>query len=103
MGSSVVVVINELVEECLQFGEGLGWRLGGEPFLEGLVESFDFPAGGGVVGSGVFLCDAEVGERRLELVASASVAGEAHGVDETVVGEHGGGKPVFSGCFGEGV
>lgn len=41
-----------------------------------------------VVGPGVFLGDVQVGEPGFELVSSASVAGEACGVDEAVVGEH---------------
>ena len=31
----------------------------GEPFFEGLVEAFNFSAGGGVVGGGVDLVDVE--------------------------------------------
>jgi hypothetical protein len=34
----------------------VGW-LGGQPAFEGLLEAFDFAAGGGVVGAGVFLDD----------------------------------------------
>ena len=84
----VVVVVGELVEEGLQVGDG-GW-LGGssaEPFFQGLLEAFDFAAGGGVVGSGVLLGDVEADEFGFEGVASASSAGEAGGEDHPVVGQ----------------
>jgi hypothetical protein len=56
--AAVVVGLDEGVELVLQVGEGGGAWLVGEPFFEGLMESFDFPAGGGVVGCGVDLGDA---------------------------------------------
>ena len=40
--------------------------LGGQPFLECLLESLDFSAGGWVVGSGVLLFDAQGGEAGFE-------------------------------------
>ena len=44
-------------------GGGLSW-LGSQPVLEGLLESLDFAAGGGVVGSAVLLDDAEQAAER---------------------------------------
>ena len=64
---------------------GLG--LGSEPFLEGLLEPFDFAARGGVVRSAVLLHDALSDEFGLEGVAAAVSAGEACGVDHAVVGQ----------------
>ena len=55
----MVVDLGEGVEEVLEFGEVGGWGSWGEPLFEGLLESFDFAAGGGMVGSGVFLFDLE--------------------------------------------
>ena len=55
VGSVVVVGVGEVVELVLELVDGVGAVLGGEPFLEGLLESFDFAAGCWVVGSGVFL------------------------------------------------
>ena len=48
VGPVLVVVLAEGVDQGLQLGDGRGlvW-LGGEPFLEGLLEAFDFAAGGG--------------------------------------------------------
>ena len=74
------------------------WRAGGlgaEPVLHGLLEAFDFAAGGGVVGLGSFSGRVPVAELFLELVAAAlaSVAGEAGCVDHAVVGESGGRMP----------
>jgi hypothetical protein len=34
-------------------------RLSTEPFFESLLEAFDFAAGGGVIGPGILLSDAE--------------------------------------------
>ena len=73
VGSSVVVFIDEGVDQGLEFVVGCWlWGLGCQPFLEGLVEAFDFAAGGGVVGSGVLLLDLEGGEAGLEAVAAAA-------------------------------
>ena len=83
----VVVGVGEAVEQCLEFGEGGGLGLGSEPFLEGLLEPFDFAAGGGVVRSAVLLHDAVRDEFGLEGVASAVPASEACGVDHAVVGQ----------------
>jgi len=48
VGSLLVVVVDEPVEQALEFGEVMGGVVGSEPFLEGLVEAFHFPAGGRV-------------------------------------------------------
>ena len=51
-------MLAELVlEEGLQFGEGGGGVLAGEPFFEGLVEAFDLAAGLRVVGARVLVGD----------------------------------------------
>ena len=84
VGPVVVVVAGEFVEEVLELVEVVGAGLGGEVFLEGLLETFDFSAGGGVVGRGVLLFGAEVSEAGLEGVAAAFPAGEAGGVDHGV-------------------
>ncbi len=83
----VVVVVDEVVEVGLEFGDGACWWVGAEPSFECLVEAFDFAAGGGVVGSGVLLDDVVSGEFGLEAVASAASACQAGGEDHSVVGE----------------
>ena len=103
MGEVAVVGVGEFVEERLEFVEVVGAALGGEPFFEGLLETFDFPAGGGVVGRRVLLFGAEVSEAGLEGVAANFPAGEAGGVDHGVVGERGRGNPVVSTRLVEGV
>lgn len=85
MRSLVVVDGAEPVEECLELGEVLGGGLLVEPAFEGLLESFDLPAGGGMVRSAVLLDDAESSEFGFERVASAAPAGEACGEDHAVV------------------
>ena len=67
------------------------------------MESFDLAAGRWVVRAGVFLVDAEGNESGFEAVASSSTTGESCGVDEAVVSQDGGGKPLFSSSFVEGV
>src|SRR6266568_5274843 len=101
MGAVVVVLVDELVDELLDLGEaaGLVW-LAAEPLFEGLLESFDFAAGGGVVGAGVLLRDAEGAEFGFESV-TAGVSGESGGVDHAVVGEGGGGDAVCGSGFTE--
>ena len=103
VGSVVVVELDEVVEQGLEVGEGLGWGLFGEPAFEGLLEALYLPAGGGVVGAGVLLADPEGGEDCLEGVAAAAATGEAGGVHHGVVGQHRGGKALLSGCSSEGV
>ena len=91
------------VDEALELVEAVGAGVGFEPFFEGLLETFDFSAGGGVVGCGVLLFGAEVSEAGLEGVSAAFAAGEAGGVDHGVVGERGRGNPVLSTGLVEGV
>ena len=92
----VVVVGNEALEQCLQFGDrGRLIGLGGEPALECLLEPLDFPAGGRVVGPGVLLRDAEAAKLRLEGVASPLAAGQARGEDHAVVGQRRRGNSVL--------
>jgi len=101
VGAAVVVFVDEGVELGLEFGDGGGAGLAGEPFFEGLVEAFDFPAGGGVVRGGVDVVDAEAVEFGFEGVASAFAAGEAGGEDHAVVGECGVGDAMAGSGFGE--
>ena len=49
-----VVVGGEGVQLLLESGEGGGGRAGGQPFLQGLLESFDFALGLGVAGRPFF-------------------------------------------------
>ena len=88
MGPLVVVDIDECVDGCLEFAEGVGGWPCGEPFLHCLLEAFNFAGGGGVTGSGVLLGDAEFGEPGFELVPASSPARETNRVDESVAGEH---------------
>ncbi len=59
-----VVVGGEVVQLGLQLGDGRRWWQAGESLLEGLVQPFDFAAGGRVVGPGVAQRDAEGGTGR---------------------------------------
>jgi hypothetical protein len=52
MWAHPVVVVGELVEQCLELGQG-GGGMGCEPFLLGLVETLDLAAGLRMVGPGV--------------------------------------------------
>ena len=102
----VVVLGDEGIEKVLQLGQGSGLDgSGAEPLLQGLLESLDFAAGGGAVGSGVLLDHVEPSELVLEGVASAAASGEADGVDHPIVSEGGGGDPMqghgFAECCGD--
>jgi hypothetical protein len=55
----LVVVLAERVELVLQPGWGAGGWSGGEPALQGLVESFDLALGLWVAGRAVLLLDPE--------------------------------------------
>ena len=59
VGSAVVVFVGEGVELGLKFFDRGGFGLLEQPAFEGLVEAFDFSAGGGVVGGGVDLAYSE--------------------------------------------
>ena len=84
--ASVVVVVGELVQQCLERGQGRRGRAGVQPVLEGLVEAFDLALGLGVVRGAVLLRDAEGGQLDLEGVGSVAESG---GEDESVVGQRG--------------
>lgn len=99
--AAVVVFVDEGVELGLDVAECGGFGLLLEPAFEGLVEAFDFPTGGGVVGGGVDLADSEVAEFGFEFVASAAAAGESGGEDHAVVGEGGVRDAMGCGGFGE--
>lgn len=59
VGSLGVVLIAEAIQQCLELGQGrgLGW-LGQQPFLHGLLEAFNFPAGSRMAWAGILLGDA---------------------------------------------
>lgn len=97
----MVVFVGEGVELGLELGEGGGFGLFLQPAFEGLVEAFDFPAGGGVVGGGVDLADLQAAEFGFEAVASAAAAGQPGGEDHAVVGEGGVWDAMGCGGFGE--
>jgi hypothetical protein len=98
----LVIELDEGVEEALQLADRGGLdRLGGQPLLHGLLESFGFAAGGGVVGAGVLLHHAEAAQLVLERVAAAAAAGVAGGVDHRVIGQRGRGDAVLSCGVGE--
>jgi len=59
VGSGLVVVGGEAVEDDLELLAGGDGVLGVEELFEGLVEAFDLAAGLGVVGAGVLRGDAE--------------------------------------------
>ena len=76
----VVVGLDEGVDQRLQLADrGRLDRLGAQPLLQGLLEAFDFAAGGGVVGSGVLLGDVPVVELLLESVAASAAADAGQG------------------------
>ncbi len=99
----VVVDAGEGVQQGLEVGEGGGLDgLGAEPVLHGLLESFDFPLGLGVVRLAVLLLYAEAAQLVLEGVAAASAAGQAGGEDHAVVGQGGGRDAVLLAGSAEG-
>ena len=89
LGPAGVVVETEGVELQLELGDRSGWRLLGQESLEGLVETFDFAAGLGVVGSRVL--DLHTQALQLELQEDLAAAGPG-GEDSGVVAEQGGGE-----------
>jgi hypothetical protein len=105
VGSGFVVVGAESEQLAGERGGRGCWGLGGEPFLLGLVEPFDLPAGLRMVGAGVVEADAEAAEFDLERdpAAADSFAGESAGEDHAVVGEHRGGDSPAQERFLEGV
>jgi hypothetical protein len=90
MGASMVVLIDEPVDERLEGLDGGGLvGLGTQPVLQGLPEPLDLAAGGRVVGAGVLLVDAEatqfvlqaVAARRAVAASSGEPGGEHHAVE----------------------
>ena len=69
-----VVVGGEGVELGLELGQGGCRGLGGQPFLQGLLESLDFALGLGVVRAAVLLLDPEAAQFVLQAVAAAAAA-----------------------------
>ena len=100
-GPAVVVLVDEVVDLGLEFGDGGGAGLAGEPFLEGLVEAFNFSAGGGVVGGGVDLCDAVAVQFGFKAVAPALAASESGSEDHAVIGQRGVWDAMLINGFGE--
>jgi hypothetical protein len=90
VGAYVVVVGGEHVEGGLELGERPRGRVGGEVFLDRLVEALDFPAGLGVIRPRVFEDDAALGEFGCE---RATVPAEGSGEDGAVVGQDRGREP----------
>ena len=79
-----VVDRGEGVQQGLQLGDGLGLvPLGGQPFLEGLLEPLGFALGLGVVRAAVLLFHAEAAQLGFQAVG-AGRAGEPCGVDQAV-------------------
>ena len=66
MRTLVVVDPDEFIELCLEFGDRGCSGLASEPFLEGLVEPFDFPACRGMVRRRILLNHPETCEEFLE-------------------------------------
>lgn len=90
MWPAVVVLVDEGVDEVLELRDGGGlFGLGSEPLLQGLLEPFDFAAGGRVAGSGVLLDHVPGPKLDFEAVAasSASETCQAGCVDHAVVGQ----------------
>jgi hypothetical protein len=82
VGSDGVVVAGEPVELALQSAQGGRRRLGGQPFLLGLVEPFDFAAGLRMVGPGVVEFDPE--DTQLNFQGDAALAALFGGEDRTI-------------------
>ncbi len=101
VGALVVVERQPFVELVLEFGEGAGWALPGQPALGGLVGSFDLAAGLGMPGRRCDVPDPEGGEVPLELdlVAAEEPAGETG----PVVRHDMGGQSPAAGGVAEGV
>ena len=89
VGPAVGVFIDELVKQLLElFDRARLDGSGAEPFLERLLEPFDFALGLRVVRFAVLLCHVEPMEFCLEFVPAALTpdSGQPHGEDHAVVG-----------------
>ena len=74
----VVVDLDETAEmKGLQLGDGGRLGLGAEPSFEGLLEAFDFAAGGWMVRSRVLLDDVQADQFGFEGVTATTPAGVA--------------------------
>ena len=92
----VVVLVDEGVEQGLQFGDGgrlAGWAR--SHFLRVCWNRSTLPQVVGWFGREFFWTMSEAAEFGLEVVAAAAAAGQADGVDHAVVGQGGGGVPVL--------
>ena len=74
VGPLVVVVGGKGAGLGLEPGEGGGWGLGGQPFLQGLLEPLDLALGLGVVRPAVLLPGSQPPQFVLEAVAAAAAA-----------------------------
>jgi hypothetical protein len=72
--AALVVGGDEGCQLGLELGDGGGRRLPGQPFLEGLLESFDFALGLGMARLAVLLPDPEAAQFGLQAVAAALAA-----------------------------
>ena len=91
MGAFVVVDLVELSQLFVEVFQRVRGGLSVQPFLQGLMEAFDFALGLRVSGVAVLLGDAQGCDEGFEGVASAASACESGGVDHAVVGQGGGG------------
>jgi len=81
VGSAVVVLIDEGIEEGLELGDrGRLERLFAEPFLQRLLEALDLAAGGRVAGSRVLLDHVPAAELDFESVAAFLMVGTIAGI-----------------------
>ena len=71
MWSGGVVELSEVRQQRVQFGDGLGAGLRGEPAFEGLLEPFDLALGLRVGGVAVLLLDVKGDEQVFEAVSPA--------------------------------
>ena len=100
MRAAVVVLVDEGVEQGLEFGEGgrlVGWAR--SHFFIVCWNRSTLPQVVGWSGREFFWTMCEAPQFVLEGVAAAAAAGESGGEDHAVVGQRGGRDPVLvSGC-----
>ena len=81
MAALGVVDVTELVELVLQLSKIIGDGLFGEPFLQGLLEPFDFASGLRVIGTSCHWLDAGITQFCFEHhLEPAELAGETQSV-----------------------
>ena len=97
----MVIDVAEFLELGVEVLQGLCPRLAAEPFLQGLMEPLNLSLGLRVARGPVFLRDFQGVQEGLEAVAAAFAAGEAGGIDQTVVRQGGSRQAVVVGGFEE--